>query len=176
MNEIWKDIKGHEGIYQISNLGNVKSLERLLWNGHTYYTYKERLLKKSINHNGYYTVRLSKNGKGKNYLLHRLLAMHFIPNPNNYPIINHKDGNKLNNNLDNLEWCTYKYNNHHAVKEGLNNVAKKIKAINIETGEELCFNSARDADKILNVGYKNISACLNGRQHTCGGYKWMFLD
>lgn len=176
MSEIWKDIEGYEGIYKISNLGNVKSLERTLWNGHTYYTYKERLLKKSINHNGYYTVRLSKDGKGVNYLLHRLLAIAFIPNPDNLPIINHKDGNKLNINLDNLEWSTYKDNNEHAIETGLNKVAKKIKAIDVGTNEVMYFESAREADRVLGVGYKNISACLNGRQKTCGGYKWEFSD
>ena len=161
MSEIWKDIEGYEGIYKISNLGNVKSLERTLWNGHTY---------------GYYTVRLSKDGKGKNHLLHRLLAVAFIPNPNNLPIINHKDGDKTNINLDNLEWSTYKDNNEHAIKTGLNKIAKEIKAINVNTGETMHFDSAREADRVLGVGYKNISACLNGRQKTCGGYRWEFLD
>jgi len=174
MSETWKDIEGYEGIYKISNTGNVKSLERIMWNGQTYYTYKEKLLRKSINGNGYYTVRLSKDGMGKNYILNKLLAIAFIPNPHNLPIINHKDGDKLNIDLDNLEWTTYKDNNSHAIDNGLNKVAKKVKSINIKTGEVMYFESARQADRELGVGYKNISACLNGKQQTCGGYRWEF--
>lgn len=176
MSEIWNDIKGFEEIYMISNLGNVKSLRRTLWNGRTHHIHKERLLKKSINHNGYFTVRLSKDGKGKNFLLHRLLAMAFIPNLNNLEIINHKDGDKQNIDLDNLEWSTYKDNNKHAIDNGLNKIMKNIKAVKVGTEEVLYFESAREADRVLKLGYKNISACLNGRQHTCGGYRWYFSD
>lgn len=104
MEEIWKDIEGYEGLYQVSNLGKVKSLN---YNK----TAKSELLKLRKNTNGYTRVVLYKNRKAKDYQVHRLVAEAFIPNPNNYPIINHKDENKTNNRVDNLEWCTYLYNN-----------------------------------------------------------------
>lgn len=103
MREIWKDIKGYKDKYQVSNLGNVKSLN---YNQ----THKEKLLKLFQNTNGYYQIDLWKNNKGKKCLVHRLVAETFIDNPNNYPIINHKDENPLNNCAENLEWCDAKYN------------------------------------------------------------------
>lgn len=103
MNEIWKDILGYEGKYQVSNLGDVRSLN---YN----HTGEIKLLKQGTNKKGYKLVNLSKNGKGKHYLVHRLVAMTFIPNPDDLPQINHKDENPSNNNVKNLEWCDAKYN------------------------------------------------------------------
>lgn len=102
MKEMWKDIPGYEGLYQVSNLGNIRSLKYAGGN-------KVKLLKQATT-NGYKQVQLSKNGKGKNHLVHRLVAIAFIPNPNNLPVVNHKDENPSNNNVDNLEWCTQEYN------------------------------------------------------------------
>lgn len=109
--EIWKDIKGYEGLYQISNLGNIKSLRK--WNGARgkhYYEPCERILTPTDNGYGYSIIGLQKNCIRKNHYVHRLVAEAFIPNPNNYPQINHKDYNRKNNNVDNLEWCTSKQN------------------------------------------------------------------
>ena len=97
--EIWKDIKNYEGLYQVSNLGRVKSL------------YYNKILQNAVQKDGYFQVSLSKNGIQKMYLVHRLVAEAFLPNPHNYPCVNHKDENPLNNNVENLEWCTYEYNN-----------------------------------------------------------------
>lgn len=102
MEEIWKDIKGYEGKYQISSHGNVKSLD---YNR----TGKERLLEFKIDMY-YYRIRLYNNGVGKMHYIHRLVAETFIPNPYNLPCVNHKDENKHNNHVDNLEWCTHLYN------------------------------------------------------------------
>lgn len=107
--EIWKDIAGYEGLYQVSNLGNVLSLNYL---GHG----KKQLLKQTMTTNGYKKVILWKNGVGKNYRVNRLVAAAFIPNPDNLPIVNHKDWNRLNNCADNLEWCTVKYNSNYRRK------------------------------------------------------------
>ena len=96
--EVWKDIKGYEGLYQVSNLGNVKSLKT---NKNLYYS-------KSRN---YLRVGLNKNGVRRGFSIHRLVAQAFIPNPKNKPCVNHKDCNPKNNCVDNLEWCTHKYNN-----------------------------------------------------------------
>lgn len=100
--EIWKDISGYEGLYQVSNLGRIKSLKG-------YYHRKEKILKSGIR-NGYYVINLSKKRERKSYQVHRLVAQAFIPNPDNYLIINHKDENPLNNYVGNLEWCSQKHN------------------------------------------------------------------
>ena len=101
MNEIWKDIVGYEGLYQVSNLGNVKRIN---------FFKKERFVIPCSNGSGYLYVSLSKNNKRKNFYIHRLVATAFIENHDNLPVINHKDENRSNNSVDNLEWCTQKYN------------------------------------------------------------------
>ena len=112
---IWKDIKCYEGFYQVNNLGKVKSLVR---KGNL----KERILKPSVGLNKYLHVVLCKNGQLKTFSVHRLVAEAFILNPNNRSCINHKDGDKLNNKVWNLEWATYKENMRHADTTGLRNV------------------------------------------------------
>lgn len=115
--EIWKDIDGYEGLYQVSNLGNVKSLTNR--SNHK----EEKILK--LNTNGkYYLVNICKNTKKKTLLIHRLVAKAFIDNPNNLPQINHINGNKLDNRVENLEWCTCRENIIHSIKTGLR-VTKK---------------------------------------------------
>ena len=104
--EQWKDIKGYEGLYQVSNLGNVKALKKRAGKS----IRNEKLLKTYIDKYGYVYTILCKNNKTHLATIHRLIAEAFIPNPNNLPQINHKDENKQNNNIDNLEWCTCKYN------------------------------------------------------------------
>lgn len=106
--EVWKDIKNYEGLYQISTYGRVKSFPR------KGALRKEKVLKPyKDGKNYYFVVGLHKDGKKQYKLIHRLVADAFIPNPNNLPIVNHKDENKENNNVDNLEWCTYKYNSNY---------------------------------------------------------------
>lgn len=118
--DIWMDIDGYEGYYQISNLDKVRSLERRIKNYPSgTRVMKAMPIKTRINTTGYLTVDLSKEGDARRYKVHRLKATAFIPNPNNYPEINHMDGNKLNNRLSNLEWCTSSQNRIHAYKEGL---------------------------------------------------------
>lgn len=118
MEEIWKDIPEYEGLYQISNLGNVKSLQREIKcecnNQYKYfnmkYTISEKVLKGRKDKDGYLIVHLCKNSRHKNYKIHRLVAEAFIPNPYNLPQINHINENKKDNNANNLEWCSSKYN------------------------------------------------------------------
>ena len=112
MQEIWKDIEGYEGLYQVSNKGRVKSLKRKICSNsnHKYNTLSEKLLKLSGG-GKYIQVILCKNGKKSAKLVHRLVAQAFIPNTNNLPCVNHKKKKKKNNDVRNLEWCTYKYNN-----------------------------------------------------------------
>ena len=105
MNEEWRDIEGYEGLYQVSNLGRVRSLN---CRGHKGCI---GILTPRLDGKGYEMVALYKEGKARNTKVHRLVAQAFIPNPNNYPQVNHKDENKINNNVSNLEWCTVLYNN-----------------------------------------------------------------
>lgn len=108
-NEIWKDIEGYEGIFQVSNKGRVKSLERVVNSNGGVRIIKERIRKPQDAH-GYLRVRLKNGSTDKNYFIHRLVANTFIPNPNNLPQVNHKDENPQNNIAENLEWCTHIYN------------------------------------------------------------------
>lgn len=122
MEEIWKDIIGYEGLYQISNLGRVKSLERLVVCGHPKSKprrKKEKILNENFDSCGYKHVQLNHKNKFKSFKIHRLIAIHFIPNPFNHPVINHINGIKTDNRLENLEWCTHKHNIQHAIKTGL---------------------------------------------------------
>ena len=115
MTEIWKDIVGYEGLYQVSNLGNVKRLKGYKGRGKGYIV-EEHLIKPSINSNGYQNVVLCKNGKTKTFTMHRLVAIAFLDNSEKLPQVNHKDENKLNNCVDNLEWCDRVYNNNYGTR------------------------------------------------------------
>lgn len=118
MTEIWKAVKGYEGLYEVSNLGNVRSLDKVIKSKHNGTTLRKgRILTPFYEEKkGYYQVALTKDGKVKKYRVHRLVAIAFLENPFNYTDVNHKDENKINNNVDNLEWCTRKYNNNYGTK------------------------------------------------------------
>lgn len=134
-NVVWKPIKGYEGLYEISSIGEVKSI---------FYGEKSRALKKSKTTTGYYKVELWKNKKKKSLKVHRLVAIVFISNPENKPNINHIDGNPLNNNVCNLEWCTQKENVIHAIETGL----KKKLNISKEELKQLYINERKSMREI----------------------------
>lgn len=114
--EVWKDIIGFEGFYQVSNMGNVRSLDRVIKSNHRrIWARKGRPLKAYPNHDGYLTVKLNKNRHSKTITAHRLVAIHFVPNPGNLPEVNHKDFNRSNPRASNLEWSTHKDNIAHTV-------------------------------------------------------------
>jgi len=124
--EIWKDIEGYEGIYKISSLGNVKTLSRHYYNGEygNVKMFMEEKIRTPIKHpSGYLTMILCKNGVKKRYTIHRIVALNFIPNPDNKRCVNHIDGKKDNNAVSNLEWCTHKENNSHAIENKLRRFA-----------------------------------------------------
>ena len=164
--EIWKDVKGYEGLYQVSNLGRVKSLNYRR-------SGKERLLSLAHDKDGYLYVCFRKNGKQKLHKVHRLVAQAFIPNPDNLPQVNHKDENKTNNNVKNLEWCTNEYNHNYGTRNERVGKSLSKKIICITTGE--IFNSMREACRKYNIHTGSMTECCQGKRKTAGGYKWEYF-
>lgn len=177
MQEIWKDIAGYEGLYQVSNLGNVKSLKRLVpikSSKKKLFPVEEKILKPVKAR--YCIVRLSKNGKHQNYSVHRLAASAFIPNPLNLPIINHKDENKQNNNVENLEWCDVKYNsNYGTAKQKLSQKASiPVSQYSLSGTYIQTYESAKLAEEATGISRANICNCCKGNRHSTGGYLWSY--
>jgi hypothetical protein len=143
--EHWKDIKGYEGLYQVSNYGRVKALPKKRINGTGFYIQKERIMSQQLKTKRYYGVNLTKDGIHKNFLVHRLVADAFIKNPNNYEEVNHIDCNKLNNKVENLEWCTREMNLKHALENELL-LKKKGKKLSKEECERI---SKRNKGRIV---------------------------
>lgn len=171
--EIWRDVVGYEGLYQVSNYGNVKSLSREVDNGNGTYFTKEKILKPMENHKGYLGVEL----QDKWHFIHRIVATTFIENPENKPQVNHIDCDKKNNRVENLEWCTNSENQIHAYKNGLNvrsdNAGRpKQKIMQLDMNDNLIkiYESIADAEK--ETGIKNISYVINGKRKKAGGFKW----
>lgn len=161
--EIWKDCKGYEGKYQVSNQGRVWSVK------------SQKYLKPWLNSNGYWAVQLmAPNGKRKDELVHRLVALAFIENPNNLPQVNHKDENKQNCNADNLEWCDAKYNLNYGTRSLRASQSNSIPVYCVEL--DRVFNSITEAQEILHLDKSNIVAVCKGKRKTCGGYHWQYWE
>lgn len=161
--EIWKDIIGHEGLYQVSNFSRIKALKKVsnMPRGGTQ-TYEEKILSNCINSRGYYIIGLFKNRKRKIKMPHVLSAEAFIPNPENKPFVNHKDLNKLNCNISNLEWCTAKENSKHAYENGaLTGCFKGKKVINTITQET--FNTTKEAAISIGLKREHLNSMLIGK-------------
>lgn len=179
--EEWRLIKGYEGLYQVSSYGRVSGMGRVLCDGRLW---KGRVLKQKTNTDGYNQVTLCKDGKEKQYLVHRLVAQAFIPNPNNYPIINHKDENPSNNRVENLEWCTVDYNINYGTcnerkRKSLTNNPKKSKIVLQFTLDGKFIKeylSVRGAERQTGYGQGNISAVCRGELNQAYGYKWKYKD
>lgn len=184
MEEIWKDIQGYEGLYQVSNLGRVKSLKRLSNDRGGYRTIEEKIKNTRSCRKDYQIINLSKNGTFKTYRLHRLVAETFIPNHNNYPQVNHIDGNKQNNCVSNLEWCNNSYNQKHAYFNKLNKRryaefnpnSKKVNQYDLDGNFIKTWNSIIEASTKLNIKHSGICSCCIGIYKTSGGYKWKYTD
>ena len=167
MEEIWKDIKGYEGLYQVSNYGNVKSLNYRN-------TGKEKLLKSVQYNTGYLCVGLY-NKPNKLYLIHRLVAEAFIPNPDNLPCVNHKDEDKTNNHVNNLEWCTQLYNiNYGSRNERMReSLSKKVYQYTLDSKFIKEWKSTNECGR---NGYNqgHIASCCRGKRKTHKGFKWSY--
>lgn len=181
MEEIWKDIENYEGMYQVSNKGHVRSLDRLSSNG---IRLTGRDMKLTHNMQGYLIVGLTKNAKATQFKVHRLVAYAFIENPSNYNLINHRDEDKTNNNVGNLEWCDSQYNNTYGnrLKKMVANTnyesicKKRLKpVIAIDTkNNKTVYKSIRDASKATGVYYGNISRCAKGIRKQSKGYRFEY--
>lgn len=169
--EIWKDVKGYEGYYQVSNKGRVKSLNRISAQNHVM---PEKILKQDVSVLGYCQVTFYKDGKKKREKVHRLAAFMFLTNENNYPQINHKDENPSNNNVDNLEWCTQAYNN--LYNDRHKRIGKKMeRAIYVIKDErKSLYDSGRKASKILGLTEASVYRCLRGELNTHKGYTFEY--
>lgn len=167
MEELWKDIKDYEGLYKISNKGNIVSLPRKGAKG--------GLLKQTKDKDGYLCVGLNKNNSRKTFKVHRLVAMAFIPNPNNLPEVNHKDEIKSNNYVENLEWCHHDYNSRYGTRgkrigEALSDAIYSID----EFGNIEHFNSLNEAQRITGIFVSNIGCALKGEYSQSGKRKWYY--
>jgi hypothetical protein len=193
MKEIWKDIAGYEKMYQVSNLGRVRSLDRYSWNGYKYWLQRGKILKPCQQKSGYLNVDLSDgHSKSHKYRVHRLVAQAFIPNPNNLPCVNHKDENPQNNKALNLEWCDYRYNNNygnHNLKMSLTRQKKKYKSIAIRNGRKASkkvkqldlngkllhiYPSQTEAARKTGSKRNGISDCCRGKHKSHNGYLWEY--
>lgn len=170
MQEIWKDVKGYESIYQVSNLGRVRSLDRKDNLGRVR---KGRILKEKHNNRGYCIYCLKGVGKAKYILAHRLVAMHFIENKNNYPQVNHIDQNNKNNRVDNLEWCTNRYNAHFGDRIKRCGIKHRKRVTAIKEGKETTFESITIAEDELGLCRSSISNAIK-RNGTAKGYKFKY--
>ena len=170
--EVWKDITGYEGLYQISNYGQVKSL-------HYHRGASEKIMALKTMR-GYKLIGLRKNGVKKIFQVHRLVAKAFIANPYNLEQVNHKDTNKANNHVDNLEWVTARENSLHAIRHGrfkgslenlkLANERRKMRVIAVDkTGNEQLFESMHEAARLLDISRKYIKDCLDGKYKCAKG-------
>lgn len=169
MEEIWKDIEGYEGIYQVSNLGRVKSLK---------HSKEGKLLKGRVTGKGYLSVVLFRNSVRKSNSIHRLVAQAFIPNPENKPEVNHIDEDKTNNNIDNLDWSTPKENSNHGTRNDRIAETKSIPiiVININTGEVEEFYGISECARQLGLHKQNITSVLKGKRKQTGGYTFKYLN
>ena len=169
--EVYKQIIGYEGLYEVSNLGNVKSLSNDK-------TRKEKLLSSGIDKDGYLQVGLYKNGKQKRYFIHRLVAQAFLPNPFNLPEVNHKDEDKSNNNVDNLEWCDRKYNVNYGTRteKVVEKMSKQVAQYDLSGNLIAIWKSVSEIERQLGFVCGNISKCCLGKGKTSYGYIWKYIN
>lgn len=177
--ETWKPVVGYEGLYEVSDMGRVKTL-------HYKGGKEERILCEKKHLDGYLFVELYKNGSKKPITIHRLVATAFIENPNNFPCINHKDENKANNKAENLEWCTWKYNVNYSIarrKERNPQIRftrngrkrfRRIVQVDLDGNIVKTWQDSRTIFLETNMSDWAISQCCVGKQKTAYGYKWHY--
>jgi len=186
LNEVWKDISNYEGCYQVSNYGRIKSVKRIVKSPRGVRTVNERILKLSIDKYGYKTLVLHKEGhkNDKHFTVHRIVALHFVNNPNNYPCVNHKDENKINNFYENLEWCTVDYNNKYNQRQEKINIklrnmerGKKIKRTCLTTGNITIYSNLRRMERQTGLMRGPVSLqCRGLKKRPYRNCNWEFIQ
>lgn len=169
--EVWQDIPGYEGRYQASTYGRIKSLERK----GTFL----KVLKPIIHKNGYAFVDLYKNNRKKRFSIHRLISMTFLPKwENEYTQVNHKDENKLNNRVENLEWCTCEYNINYGTGKQKRSNSKSKTVLQLDISKHLIrkWKSATEVEKQIGYSRRNICFCCNGKRKTAHGFLWQYAE
>ena len=186
--EIWLDIPGYKNIYQASNYGRIKSLRHEVLCSMGSRFVNERILRPYLDYHGYYRLELSFLGKRKKYFIHQLVALAFLPNPNNYKIINHKDGIKINNKPDNIEWCNYSYNEKYSYrvlgkkpncpgKGKFGEHSSQSKPITQFTKSGIVvahFVSLKSASDSIGALYTSIAKAAEGKRKTFKGFIWKY--
>lgn len=187
--EEWRDIEGYEGLYQVSSLGRVRTLPKPMFYGassnvrnHESAIRAMRIMKARKKLNGYLQISLFRNGKPRTFTIHRLVAKTFLPNPHKYPYINHKDEDKSNNTVDNLEWCTPSYNIHYGsaiqklskAKTNHPSMSKPVLQFNLDGRFVAEYPSANEAARVTGVKQGNISSCCNHTTKSTNGFIWRY--
>lgn len=174
MDEIWKDIEGYGGTFQVSNLGRIKT-----------FNYKntgcENILKPKKHNRGYLQIQLIKGNQNKTYMIHRLVAQAFVPNPSNLLYVNHRDEDKQNNAADNLEWCSSSYNTLYSMKlhperKRKISVDRNINQCDLDGNVLRTWENARTIHVQTGMSDWSIAECCRGKRHTAYGYKWQYAN
>lgn len=183
--EVWKDVVGYEGLYEVSNTGLVRGVDRLIFNhgSNSFHKRSGRIMARFIM-SGYYAVSISKGNKYKATFVHRIVASAFIPNIEGKEQVNHKDFNRLNNNVENLEWVTIQENLEHRDLHGHNawkgkfgydhNCGKEVEQLDENLNVINVFGSINDAGRKTSIHTSSISRTCHGGTETAGGFRWRF--
>lgn len=176
--EEWRAVVGYEGLYEVSSFGRVKSLPKvwLKYDG-TPLRQKERILKERPTRNGYLRVCLRKNGKSTDAYIHRLVCEAFLPNPHSFSDVNHKDENKLNNHIENLEWCSRSFNNNYGSHNEKSAISRGKPVAKYSLSGKLLktYPSARSADRDTGIDQSLIGLVCKGVYKQAGGFIWKFI-
>ena len=176
--EVWRPVKGFEGVYEVSSLGRVKSLARVIHRGSSDYSTRDRILTASLK-NGYPFVSLTNGRRTRPEYVHRLVAEAFIPNTLGFPCVNHKDETRTNNSVENLEWCTREYNLKFGTarkrqSETLRNKSRRVTARDKSGRLVSIFRSPTDASESTGIDRSSIDKALHGHRPSAGGLVWSY--
>ncbi len=176
--EIWRDILGYEGLYQVSNLGRIKSLKRKCKTAKGFRNVPEKICSSTLDTYGYPIICLHKNGKKKTKTIHRLVGEAFIENPLNLPQINHIDEDKTNNCVNNLEWCNAKYNNTHGTRNERIKKAQQRAVIQLDMNGNFIktWNGANEIMRVTGMHQSAITRCCNQKRNYAYGYRWKYKE